>query len=99
MESPEKARLEAFFRQITTRFPAGEQVTTLIITHLLSERPAFLRAMAATSTVGAVLPKPRSVDQPTLEKVRRVFTIHDLNRELFADSTWALEYLEDTAGG
>jgi adenosylhomocysteinase len=99
VESPEKARLEAFFRQITTRFPAGERVTTLIITHLLSERPAFLRAMAATSTVGAVLPKPRSVDQPTLDKVRRAFTIHDLNRELLADSTWALEYLEDTAGG
>ncbi len=99
MESPEKARLDAFFQQITTRFPAGDPVTTLVITHLLPERPAFLRAMAATSTVAAVLPKPRSVDEPTLEQVRRAFTVHDLSRELFADSTRALEYLEDTAGG
>lgn len=70
MESPEKARLDAFFQQITTRFPAGDPVTTLVITHLLPERPAFLRAMAATSTVAAVLPKPRSVDEPTLGPTR-----------------------------
>ncbi|MFI8499739.1 adenosylhomocysteinase [Streptomyces sp. NPDC085524] len=99
MESPERARLDAFFRQVTTRFPVGENITTLVITHLLSERPAFLRAMAAMSTVGAVLPKPRSIDQPTLKDVRCVFTVHALTRELFTDATRALEYLEDTAGG
>ncbi|MEU8495285.1 adenosylhomocysteinase [Streptomyces sp. NPDC006656] len=99
MESPEKARLDAFFRQVTTRFPAAENVTTLIITHLLSERPAFLRAMSAISTVGAVLPKPRSIDQPTLKAVRCDFTVDDLSREQFTDPTSALEYLENTAGG
>ncbi|MFI0743285.1 adenosylhomocysteinase [Streptomyces sp. NPDC021100] len=97
MESPEKARLDTFFRQITTRFPARDHVTTLVITHLLPERPAFLRAMASTATVGAILPKPRSVDMPTLEAVRRAFVVHDLSRELFADSTRALEFLEATA--
>ncbi|GAA3368456.1 adenosylhomocysteinase [Streptomyces sannanensis] len=99
MESPERARLDAFFRHITAQFPAGEQVTSLIITHLLPERPAFLRAMASTSTVGAVLPKPKSIDQPTLEDVRLTYDVHHLSRDLFADSTRALEYLEDTAGG
>ncbi|WP_318209456.1 MULTISPECIES: hypothetical protein [unclassified Streptomyces] len=67
MENPEKARLDAFFQQITTRFPADGAVTT----RLLPERPAFLRAMAATSTVASVLPKPRSVDQPMLEQVHQ----------------------------
>lgn len=99
MESPERARLDAFFRQITTQFPAGDAITTLVITHLLAERPAFLRAMATTSTIGAVLPKPKSIHQPTLDEVRRTFTVHDLTRELFADTTRALDYLEDTAGG
>ncbi|MEU0447587.1 adenosylhomocysteinase [Streptomyces tendae] len=99
MESPERVRLDAFFRQITTQFPAAEAITTLVVTHLLPERPAFLRAMTSLSTVGAVLPKPRSIHQPTLDAVRRTFPVHDLTRERFTDNTLALEYLEDTAGG
>lgn len=99
MESPEKVRLDAFFRRITAQFPAGGQVTALVITHLLEERPAFLHAMSRTAAVGAVLPKPRSVDQRALDEVRRSHTVHDLSRELFADETRALEYLEDTAAG
>ncbi|GHG01652.1 adenosylhomocysteinase [Streptomyces albogriseolus] len=99
MESPERVRLDAFFRQITTQFPADDAITTLVITHLLPERPAFLRAMTAVSTVGAVLPKPRSIHQPTLDAVRRTFPVHDLTRERFTDNTQALDYLEDTAGG
>ncbi|WP_405394910.1 adenosylhomocysteinase [Microbispora hainanensis] len=99
MESPERARLDAFFQRVTEQFPAGGPITSLIITHLLSERPAFLRAMATTSTVGAVLPKPKSVDQQTLEVVQSAYTVNHLSRELFADSTRALDYVEDTAGG
>ncbi|MET8074345.1 adenosylhomocysteinase, partial [Streptomyces sp. NPDC005271] len=99
MESPERARLDSFFRQITAQFPAGEAITTLVITHLLPERPAFLRAMTEVSTVGAVLPKPRSIHQPTLDDVRRTLPVHDLTRERFTDETQALDYLEDTAGG
>ncbi|MFE9880190.1 adenosylhomocysteinase [Streptomyces sp. NPDC005784] len=99
MESPERARLDTFFRRVTEQFPAAGPITSLIITHLLSERPAFLRAMAAASTVGAVLPKPKSVDHQTLDVVRDLYPVHDLSRELFADSTRALEYIEETAGG
>ncbi|MFE3645265.1 adenosylhomocysteinase [Streptomyces sp. NPDC059169] len=99
MESPERARLDSFFRQITAQFPAVEAITTLVITHLLPERPAFLRAMTEVSTVGAVLPKPRSIHQPTLDDVRRTLPVHDLTRERFTDETQALDYLEDTAGG
>ncbi|NEB01869.1 adenosylhomocysteinase [Streptomyces sp. SID13726] len=99
MESPERARLDAFFRHVTERFPAAGQVTSLIVTHLLSERPAFLRAMAAASTIAAVLPKPKSIDQPTLEAVQGLYPVHDLSRELFADSTRALDYIEEAAAG
>ncbi|MEW1996932.1 adenosylhomocysteinase [Streptomyces coelicoflavus] len=99
METRERARLDAFFRRITAQFPAGETITTLVITHVLPERPAFLRAMTAVSTVGAVLPKPRSIHQPTLDVVRRTLPVHDLTRERFTDETQALDYLEDTAGG
>lgn len=99
MDDPERARLDAFFRQITSQFPADDAITTFVITHVLPERPAFLRAMAELSTLGAVLPKPRSIHQPTLDVVRRTFPVHELTRERFTDNTQALDYLEDTAGG
>jgi adenosylhomocysteinase len=99
MDGPERERLDAFFREIIAQFPAGDTITTLVITHLLPERPVFLGAMTAVSTVGAVLPKPRSIHQPTLDDVRRTFQVHDLTREQFTDETRALDFLEDTAGG
>ncbi|MFE9992949.1 adenosylhomocysteinase [Streptomyces sp. NPDC005381] len=99
METPERARLDAFFRRITAQFPAGRAITTVVITHLLPERPAFLRAMSAVSTIGAVLPKPKSIHQLTLDTVSRTLSVHDLSRERFTDETQALHYLEDTAGG
>ncbi|SNX88515.1 adenosylhomocysteinase [Streptomyces sp. TLI_55] len=99
MESPERARLDAFFRHVIEQFPAGGPVTTLIVTHLLCERPAFLRAMAATSTIAAVLPKPKSIDQHTLETVQALYPVYDLSRDLFADPTRALDYIEESAAG
>ncbi|MDX2544066.1 adenosylhomocysteinase [Streptomyces sp. WI04-05B] len=99
MESPERARLDAYFRRITAQFPANGQMSSLIITHLLPERPAFLHAMARTTTVVAVLPKPRSISQQTLREVRREYVVHPLSRDLFTDPTSALEYLEVTAPG
>ncbi|WP_328691132.1 adenosylhomocysteinase [Streptomyces phaeochromogenes] len=99
MESPEKARLQAYFRRITEQFPTDGEISSLIITHLLPERPAFLAAMARISTVAAVLPKPRSVRESALAEVRHAYPVHDLSRELFSDATSALDYLETTVPG
>ncbi|MFF1676140.1 NAD(P)-dependent oxidoreductase [Streptomyces sp. NPDC058256] len=96
MESPEKARLHDYFRRITEQFPACGDISSLIITHLLPERPAFLASMARTSTVAAVLPKPKSITETTLTEVRRTHPVHELSRELFADPTMALDFFEVT---
>lgn len=99
MESPEKARLEAFFRHITGQYAPQRPVTSLVITHLLPERPAFLDAMARTTEVAAVLPKPKSIVAEALAQVRGHYTVHELSRPLFADPGRALDYLEDTVPG
>ncbi|MFF4534296.1 adenosylhomocysteinase [Streptomyces sp. NPDC001407] len=97
MEDPEKARIDAYFRRIAAQFPVSGPISLLIITHLLPERPAFLYALARTSTIAAVLPKPKSINPQTLQAVRRTYAVHDLSRDLFADPARALEYLEKTA--
>lgn len=37
--------------------------------------------MTSVFTIGAVLPKPRAIHQPTLDTVRRTLPVHDLSRE------------------
>jgi adenosylhomocysteinase len=97
VERPEQARLDAFLHRITERFPANGHASSLIITHLLTERPAFLRAMARTTDVAAVLPKPKSVSQQTLTDISSTYTVRTLTRDLFADPSTALAFLEDHA--
>lgn len=99
MESPEQARFDAYFRRITGEFPTTGDVSSLIITHLLPERPAFLSAMARTTVVAAVLPKPRSINPATLADIQHTYHVVDLSRETFADPTTALGFLEDTVAG
>jgi adenosylhomocysteinase len=44
-------------------------VAAVVVTHMLPDRPYFLDGLARLVVVGAVLPKPRSCDGPTLEAV------------------------------
>jgi hypothetical protein len=72
--------VESFFRKVgNDRHP----VSSLVITHLLAERPAFLRAIARVCKVVAVLPKPKSVDDGALRLVQAVMPVDSLDRQRF----------------
>ncbi len=97
MESFERARLDAYFTKIIARFASDEQVTTFLITHLLAERPGFVRAVAAMSRLRAVLPKPKSVNPTARREVEQTIGVDVLSRELFTDPDAALDYFEARA--
>jgi len=99
VDSSERARLDAYFQQVTDRFPIPDGVSTLVITHLLPERPAFLGALARTTTLAAVLPKPKSAVPQVLAEVRAAHPVHHLSREQFSDPSKALDFLETLAPG
>ncbi|MEV7787687.1 adenosylhomocysteinase [Streptomyces sp. NPDC088106] len=100
MEAAEHARLNAYFGRIASLFAPADRPASLLITHLLPERPAFVRGVAAVTELRAVLPKPKSVHP---EAVRRVessgYVCDKLSRELFADPDRALRYVEEKAAG
>lgn len=98
MERFEVARLDRYFGQISDLFPAGG-TCSFVVTHLLADRPSFVRAVAAVSEVRAVLPKPKSIDTGALSAVGRTFAVDRLSRELFADAEAALAYVEGRAAG
>ncbi|MFF4233551.1 adenosylhomocysteinase [Streptomyces sp. NPDC001820] len=100
METFERARLDAYFGRIAARFAPAERPASFLITHLLPERPAFVRGVAGVTELRAVLPKPKSVHTEALRQVEADGHACDtLSRELFADPDRAVRYIEARAAG
>ncbi|MDT9688809.1 adenosylhomocysteinase [Streptomyces sp. P9(2023)] len=100
METFERARLDAYFGRITSRFAPAERPAAFLITHLLPERPAFVRGIAGVTDLRAVLPKPKSVHDEALRQIESEGHPCDrLSRELFADPDRAVRYLDTRAAG
>ncbi|MFI6485098.1 adenosylhomocysteinase [Nonomuraea sp. NPDC050663] len=98
-EDFERSRIHAFFRRVAGAVPGDDKPASLVITHLLAERGAFLTGVAHVSTIAAVLPKPRSIDEATLRQVGRTLQVDELDRHRFADPDQALAYIESRAAG
>lgn len=99
METSERVRLDAYFGRITRQFAPDELPSSLLVTHLLPERPSFVHAVNAVSRLRAVLPKPKSIDTAARRTVEAAFLIDPLSREAFADPDTAVGYLESRAAG
>lgn len=97
LEDFERSRVDAFFRRIVA--DTSRNVASVVVTHLLQERPAFIRALARASRVVAVLPKPKSINGQALREVAETFHVDRLDRARFADPARALDYLEQRAPG
>ncbi|MFI0821485.1 adenosylhomocysteinase [Streptomyces sp. NPDC021098] len=98
MESFERAHLDAYFGRVTARFAPVERPASFLITHLLPERPAFVRAVASVTDLRAVLPKPKSVRIEALRQVEADgHTCDRLSREMFADVDRSVRYVETRA--
>ncbi|NBE50608.1 NAD-binding protein [Streptomyces boluensis] len=99
MEAFERARLDAYFARTVAQFTPSEPTASFLITHLLPERPAFVRAVAAMTRLAAVLPKPKSVNPAAQREVEQAVPVDTLTRGLFTDPDTALDYLESRAAG
>ncbi|MFF5159778.1 adenosylhomocysteinase [Streptomyces sp. NPDC000348] len=100
MEATEHARLNAYFGRIASRFVPVERPASVLITHLLPERPAFVRGVAEVTELRAVLPKPKSVHAEAMGLVESSGYVCDrLSRELFAEPDRAVRYIEARAAG
>ncbi|MEU5607508.1 adenosylhomocysteinase [Streptomyces sparsogenes] len=99
MESFERARLDNYFARVAAQFVPADQTASFLVTHLLPERPGFVRAVASLSRLRAVLPKPKSINPAARREIEQDIPVDTLSRELFADADTALDYFESRAGG
>jgi adenosylhomocysteinase len=100
VETFEIARLDRYFRAVTETLARNvTDARSLVITHMLPERPSFVRAMDRVAGVAAVLPKPKSAHRDAIRTVGLSYPVDPLTREQFADPDTALAYLEQRAAG
>ncbi|MEV0445476.1 adenosylhomocysteinase [Streptomyces spectabilis] len=99
METSDRARLETYFSKIAERFMTDVRPSSLLITHLLPERPAFVRAVGKVTNLRAVLPKPKSINAGARREIEQTVACDELSRETFADPDSAVTYLETRAAG
>lgn len=100
MELSERARLDTYFARVAAQFTPTNDTAALLVTHLLPERPAFVRSVGRVVDLQAVLPKPKTIDKGARRQVEDDGYVCDaLSRELFADPVTALDYLEARVSG
>lgn len=99
MEAFERARLDSYFTRIASHFAPDEHPASFLITHLLPERPSFVRAVGAVTKLRAVLPKPKSINGAARREVERLTPCDTLSRELFAAPETTVDYVESRAAG
>ncbi|MCZ4122856.1 adenosylhomocysteinase [Streptomyces sp. H39-S7] len=99
METTERARLDTYFSRIVRQFLPPDRPASLLVTHLLPDRPSFVRAVASLSDLRAVLPKPKSIDTAARREIEQAFPSDELSRGLFANPDTAVTYLETRAAG
>ncbi|MGH8904585.1 MAG: adenosylhomocysteinase [Egibacteraceae bacterium] len=99
MERFERARLDRYFTCVIDGLGVGQPLAVFVVTHLLPERPAFLRAAARVADVRAVLPKPKSLDGEARREIEGWLSCDELSRDRFADPETAVAYLEQRANG
>ena len=99
MEASEEQLVTTFFASVREAFPIHAQVSTLLITHMLAGRPAFVRAVAASTDIRSVLPKPRSINREAVREVSSISPVDNLSREAFENADHVLQLVEHRAGG
>lgn len=99
LEDFERNRIASYFSRIVDHNTPETRVSTVAITHMLTGRPVFLRAIAAMSHLRAVLPKPKSIDQDAMHEASSLWQVDKLDRGELSSADEALSYLESRAAG
>lgn len=65
-----------FLSKVVSLFPPTRPCNVLLITHLLDDRPAFVRALASGYRVAGIVPIPYSINQDVLNLMSQSHKIH-----------------------
>lgn len=93
-------RAQSFFETVRTEFVGpSEDVCSIVITHLLDDRPALLEAIDRSAPIACLMPKPKTVNPTVAAWIRHRYCIEYLSRDLFRDSRGFFAFIEKLTEG
>lgn len=86
MERVEQERLRSFWREIVEAAGGGvgSAARSLVVTHLLGDRPYFLEALDRVAPIACVLAKPKSIDRAAYRRAANSFHTEIADRKALA---------------
>jgi len=81
-----------FFRSIIER--PYQDVSFLVVTHLLKDRPFFLEALSSLGNIEGIIPKPNSINKEVLKAISDRFPILPLTKASLYDVNMLSPYIE-----
>jgi adenosylhomocysteinase len=93
-----QAAATRFFQLVMASTPST-RTQVVLVAHALPSQLWFVEALKRRASLAAVLPKPKSAHEATLQELRAAYRCEPLNRSTFADASFVLERLESWAGG
>ncbi len=82
---------DEFFSKITT---VNQNIDIILVTHLLPDRPAFLKALSKIGKVVAIIPKPKSINKETLHIIKKRYPIINFTREDMNNSKKIIRFIK-----
>lgn len=67
----------------------------LVVTHIIPDRPYFLRALNQVANIAAIIPKPKSINKVTIDLIKSTYKIINLDRKDFFHPKKIIDILRD----
>lgn len=99
LKSPELERAETYFAKVSEPMQGSPRARSIIITHLLGDRPPFLAGVGKVAPIAVLLPKPKSIDRGTRTRLDPAITVRELRRDLLHSSGYAIELIDQSTQG
>ena len=80
MDTLDKKRVKSYFNRVLSKFPITEEICSVVITHLLPDRPYLLEAVNKAAEVISVIPKPKSICPTVKGWISHLYPIDQLSR-------------------
>jgi 8-oxo-dGTP pyrophosphatase MutT (NUDIX family) len=71
-----------FFNEVLGNTQLDTATESILVTHILQERPALIKAIDKVSSISGIIPKPNSIHKTTLSKLSTDFNFLQITKEL-----------------
>lgn len=81
METLNDKIVTKYFKEIIDTFPVQEDLESIVVTHLLTDRHYFLNAVNKIAKIKSIIPKPKSIIPNVYNWIKHQYQVDKLSRE------------------